>query len=818
MSEGRQPSWESRGLGPTLRPWQTHAVATLVDRLDAPAARTCLIAPPGAGKTVCALAIAEHLGLPVEVRVPTTALVQQWEARVSQVLVAVDEGAPPAPVRVSTYAAREPFSAHALVLLDEAHHLTAAWGREVEALLDGSQRVLGLTATPPFGAPGWDRFLGLVGNDPVEIPAPPLVRDGQLCPHHDLVWPVLVDADDLPELMAIDARLRALEESVRPHWGIWETRRLEEDLWTLTEQRFAGESGLLVALVRLRLARGADLPTDLVVDDELRAPPTLHDRALALWAYQPEDKAVLSGLRAAGFRVNKQGPVLVEDVASKGLASSSARVRGAIEVLAHEHRSRGDGLRALVVCDRDVEGERLAARQVLRAFVQDARTDALDPILVTGSVFWIDDDLWGRVEERLPPLPWEAREGHHALDVRGWATADRVALATRLLTEGLTRCLIGTRHLLGEGWDCPAVDCVIDLTGVTASVTVNQVRGRGLRPDPDDPSKVASLWEVVALAPGAPDGGRMLERARERHEHTFGVDERGRIVAGLRRIDPVLTREVEVVAAETEALRARMAERLADGAGVARRWAVGEDYRDARTWRVAGREQGAVRPRLPATAIPELPPPTRTSVVRRRTRERGLRGALVTSALLAGAGLGWAATVTALALTVPLAPLALPASWLGMAAGGGLGAAAGLGLHLAIPSRVDRDRAIQQAVHEALVAAHPDLGALQSDDETVWTDGDDGGRRYADALAELLGPVRHPRYLLVTADGSMWPVPDDLGARRDLADGLAEAWTRRVAPAVAVYARSEQGRAMLQAAWRAGGAARPGVEVVETWE
>ena len=248
-----------------------------------------------------------------------------------------------------------------------------------------------------------------------------------------------------------------------------------------------------------------------------------------------------------------------------------------------------DHLRALVVCDRDVEGDRLAARQVLRALVTDPRTDMLDPILVTGSVFWIDDDLWPRLVDRLPPLPWTAADDHHELDTTSWKTADRVALATRLLTEGITRCLVGTRHLLGEGWDCPAVCCVVDLTGITAPVTVQQVRGRALRPDPADPSKIASLWDVVALAPGVPDGDRMLRRLQERHRHTFGVDDQGRIVAGVARIDAVLTGDAAAVSADTEALRARMVARLRAREAVADRWAVGQDYRDARVWQVTQR-------------------------------------------------------------------------------------------------------------------------------------------------------------------------------------------------------------------------------------
>jgi len=801
-----------------LRPWQAHAVETVTRQLAARGSRTCLVAPPGAGKTICSLAIAAEIGHPVEVRVPTTALRQQWEARIQSALVAVVDGAAPPPIRVETYAACAPIAEGALVMLDEAHHVTQAWGRTIAAQLGPGHRVLGLTATPPHGASGWDRFVSLVGSQPIEIPAPPLVREGQLCPYQDLVWPVCVDVDDLPGLQAIDQGLQALEEAHVESFLRWEAVRMDEHLWTLTEQRFSGQSAVLVALCRLRTARGMDLPTDLPADPELLAPPTLHDRALALWSCAPDDTALLDGLRQAGFRIRASGPVLKDDIAWRGLAGTGARIRGTIDLLAAEHAARGDHLRALIVCDRDVEGDRLAARQVLRRLVSDPRTDALDPILVTGSVFWVDDDLWPRLEGRLPDLPWTAAAGHHELDTRSWPTADRVALATRLLTEGVTRCLVGTRHLLGEGWDCPAVCCVVDLTGITASVTVQQVRGRALRPDPADPSKVASLWDVVTLAPGVPDGDRMLRRLRERHQHTFGVDGQGRIIAGVARIDPRLTWSVGEVAAEAETLQARMTERVHGRAETARHWAVGQDYRDARVWQVATGTTGD-RPALPlasrpAPAVPAGP----TSVLTRVSAERhGLRMREIAVRVTAVLG-GSAAGLAGAGLLLALGPLALIPPVIGVVGGAVAGSWLGTTLRDRFQSRVDRDAAIVEALHTALQSIGMETGPIQRDGDRIWADGPDGGRRFAEALATLLGPVRYPRYLLIEADGTVWPVPDELGARRDLADAFARAWGEHVGPCTTLYARSEDGKALLRQAWKVGGHVPGAVSVVETWE
>jgi hypothetical protein len=521
------------------------------------------------------------------------------------------------------------------------------------------------------------------------------------------------------------------------------------------------------------------------------------------------DRAIAAGLRRAGFRLRQSGPVLGEDVAWRSLAGSGARLRGGIEVLALEHRTRGDALRALVVCDRDVEGERLAARQVLRALVSDPRTEHLDPILVTGSVFWIDDDLWPRLAPRLPGLGFVAERGHHALDVGGWPTSERVALATRLLGEGLTRCLVGTRHLLGEGWDCPAVNVVLDLSGITASVTVNQVRGRGLRPDPADASKVASLWDVVGLAPGVPDGDRMWRELGARHRHTFGVDGEGHIRAGAGRIDPVLAESFAATLADLEGMRGRMEERCAEAEAVAARWAVGRDYRDQRVWRAIGAPAALGGPRR-RVAPPEAPRPAAASALDavRRDGERGA-GRFVPLLALGGGALGL--------LALPVVFVAGPL--LGLALGAGVGWVLRRRALGRLRARLDRRGAVARALHAALAEVAPGLGPLRMDAEQVWAEGDEeASRRFAAALAELGGPVRAPRYLLIEADGSAWPVPEELGARRDLAERLAGAWTTHVGPAALLYARSPAGRAALRELWRQGAAGGVQIGVVEDWE
>ena len=132
---------------------------------------------------------------------------------------------------------------------------------------------------------------------------------------------------------------------------------------------------------------------------------------------------------------------------------------------------------------------------------------------------------------------------------------------------------------------------------------------------------------------------------------------------------------------------------------------------------------------------------------------------------------------------------------------------------------VTREEAIFRALHTALVGVDDTIGPLHSSDGHWWVEGETTAtRRFAEASAILFGPILRPRYLLIEGDGTVWPLPEELGARRDLAESFAGHWSEHVGPCSVIYARNEEGRKLLQAVWKAGGGARKHVEVVEHWE
>ena len=101
--------------------------------------------------------------------------------------------------------------------------------------------------------------------------------------------------------------------------------------------------------------------------------------------------------------------------------------------------------------------------------------------------------------------------------------------------------LVGTRGLLGEGWDARSITGLVDLTTATTSTAVVQTRGRALRTDLYWPEKVALTWSVVCVTEDHPKGGNDWDRFVRKHAGFYGVDAEGEVVAGVGHVDADLS-------------------------------------------------------------------------------------------------------------------------------------------------------------------------------------------------------------------------------------------------------------------------------------
>jgi hypothetical protein len=378
--------------------------------------------------------------------------------------------------------------------------------------------------------------------------------------------------------------------------------------------------------------------------------------------------------------------------------------------------------------------------------------------------------------------------------------------------------LIGTRALLGEGWDAQRVNVLVDLTAATTSAAALQLRGRSLRLDPALPRKVADNWDVVCVAPAYPRGLADYERLVRKHDRYYALSPEGFIESGVSHIastfSPYAPPPVEQFGEINESILHLTSRR--DQAYEA--WRVGEPYRNAEQQTIRIRpeqpaEPAAVRmdPRQPLESIrPGVD--VRSALTGVFALGSLLAGAvagaegpgIVAAILLGGGGGAWSldAMRRSVARTGPSNALDDPARAVAeaLALTGGIGH--GLNAE-AVRVEIEADGFYRCRLHEASI---------------------EESRLFAVALGEVLAPLRDLRYLIPryipqqsggfvdtvrryirqqargrVGDAVVYhAVPSYLAVNKERAMAFARSWNRYVSAGAPIYRSDPRAAAILK--------------------
>lgn len=778
------------------------------------------------------------------------------------------------------------------IVLDECHHLLDHWALVVAALVarlraEGrAPLVVGLTATlpSPDDADEYDNYTSLLGEVDYEVPVPAVVREGNLAPYRDLVRFVEPTGSELAFLeahatglavlirttFARDEGLRFVVDALQPELpAASQPSELEpppvavDDSDARLAAAFSADFARAESAAAMLSTVAPRHPLVALLPDVARRPPTTDealrllgrfalDRVLPDAALAPQWDRIRRTLADFGYGLTDRGLRRTRDPVDTLLASSLAKDHAVCDILGLERGAIGDDrLRALVVTDYAEHGNRqgglAGGAGALRTFdvlVADAATRRLRAVLVTG----VRTRIATRDADVLVPAladllgvavdvePVDGAHGVSQVRAPGVGAAALVRAVSELLTRGTIQIVVGTRGLFGEGWDCPAVNTLIDLTAVATASATQQLRGRTLRLDPAWPGKVAHNWTVTALLPpsfpleSAPDAARL----RRKHARLWGLDRDAstRIVRGLSTVMPMRQQAaLRSLLAKDAAVSVAALDDLAEPRPRALThadWRIGEPYVD---------REGV------------------SALVSRRIAAPVFRTSRPAAVALGGA----AGAVGAVAVGGTLL-----ASFVDLAAGVVAGIAlAGAGLWSGIPlvrawwrargqttRTAETYRRVATVVWRALARGGRVTGGAPAIEvaESLAAEGmmsvsigcPDASlhdqRMLADALAELFGPVRTPRFLLeVDRGGRSWavravlirtgddrgrllPVPSAIGRRREDAEAFAAEWDREIGAAV-LHAIDHPDQLALAARARRGGGgdAVPAPSTRESW-
>ena len=284
----------------------------------------------------------------------------------------------------------------------------------------------------------------------------------------------------------------------------------------------------------------------LDLDDELRLLGRYaHDRLLAAPERRRDWESTRELLRSFGLYLTDSGIRAGRSPVDTITAASRAKDTAVVDILRHELDSMGERLRAVVVTDAaehsaphralDILGPASGpgpaggAMRCMSTLLSDADLRSLHPVLLTSSRLSLasgDTSLLDRLR-RSTGLALPATDDGWTLSVtgQGVGSAGLVLAVSELVAAGEVRLVVGTRGLLGEGWDCPAVNTLIDLTAATTSASTQQLRGRTMRLDPGWVDKVAHNWSVTCLLPSHPRlrSNPDLNRLRRKAEHLWSL-------------------------------------------------------------------------------------------------------------------------------------------------------------------------------------------------------------------------------------------------------------------------------------------------------
>lgn len=406
------------------------------------------------------------------------------------------------------------------VCLDEAHHLKNEWQKALEkfiSALDKDVKIISLTATPPYDSEGseWIRYMNICGEIDEEIFVPELVGQNTLCPHQDYVY------FNYPTELEIESFRTHKERALLAVEDLGKLDLFSDVCQSLNAEKdyeiLFSDAKQYIALITLLKYYGFEIDKKLIRELTAKRGLPFFKMQYAETAIQfllngelitEEQKAeIVAVLKNRSVYEKKKVTLDLNERLKRTLISSVGKLESIKRIADNEVSAMGERLRMLILTDyikkenlaKIASAEEFNSVNIVSIFETIRRANLNVNIgVLSGSLVILPKAIdLSDVKHKKEDI---ANTDYCTVEFAG-ALHRGVDYVGKLFEEGKIQILIGTKSLLGEGWDSPCINSLILASFVGSFVLSNQMRGRAIRIDKNDPDKSANIWHLVTVEP-----------------------------------------------------------------------------------------------------------------------------------------------------------------------------------------------------------------------------------------------------------------------------------------------------------------------------
>ena len=422
-----------------------------------------------------------------------------------------------------------------VLCLDEAHHLRNEWWKALEYLMEhmGVKKTVSLTATPPYDVDRheWDRYEALCGPVDAEISIPELVQAGDLCPHQDLIYFAHLRDEEKEALakheQAVQSFVKAFLEDKElgnaiqqlPFWNDPEphlNELFDDPEFYLALASYLKAQGQQIAAPFLKIfqATGEELPRLTLSEIERVLNGLVFGHREQYPILEPNISKLHQTAAKANLIENKSVQIQNNASVAKTLARSLGKLDAIEEIVQHEYATLKASLRMVILADLikydafESKVDALGVVPIFRHLDALKMKDATIGIL-TGQIILLPKSKQIALEELIKKTGLQLADvnfnvfkyypNYVSIKAKEKAKSKIVDLITDLFNAGNLNILIGTQALLGEGWDAPSINSLILSSTVASYMLSNQMRGRAIRVDKQNPDKISHIWHLANI-------------------------------------------------------------------------------------------------------------------------------------------------------------------------------------------------------------------------------------------------------------------------------------------------------------------------------